>query len=97
MAASGRPVVWLYAGCLNAYPITYYVTTTQPRFYHAVTPLLVLCASFALIDSADRIALRLGLARASGIPKRPKCIVASETGTSLGRTPPSANDQAPVW
>ncbi len=44
--ASGASAAFVYAGCLLVYPVVYYATTTQPRFYHAVTPLLVLLGAF---------------------------------------------------
>jgi hypothetical protein len=77
MAASGLSVAWLYAACLSIYPITYYVTTSQPRFYHAVTPLLILCASFGLIcstlpfrESFRRISLEVTSRRAPSTTTR---------------------------
>ena len=45
--SKGNSWAWMYLGCLMLYPIAYCVTTTQPRFYHAVTPLLVLLSAYA--------------------------------------------------
>jgi hypothetical protein len=98
MAASGLSVVWLYAGCLSIYPITYYVTTTQPRFYHAVTPLLILCASYGLISVAHLPPLRGGLRSILARRKRPTCIGHTiETEVSLRRTPRSPKGLAQTW
>jgi 4-amino-4-deoxy-L-arabinose transferase-like glycosyltransferase len=46
----------MYAGCLFIYPWPYYLTTTQPRFYHAITPLLIVLGAFWLLHLKDRIA-----------------------------------------
>lgn len=98
MAASGLSVVWLYAGCLSIYPITYYVTTTQPRFYHAVTPLLILCASYGLICGAHLPPFRGGLRSILARRKRPTCIGHTiETEVSLRRTPRSPKGLAQTW
>ncbi len=48
-------------GCLFIYPIVYYITTSQPRFYHAITPLLILSGAFWVLDCKDRIWKRLNL------------------------------------
>ena len=45
---------WQLAGSILLYPLPYYLTTTQPRFFHAITPLLILAGSFALMNWADR-------------------------------------------
>jgi hypothetical protein len=94
MAASGLPAVWLYAGCLNIYPITYYVTTSQPRFYHAVTPLLILCASFGFMCSARLYPLRFAFSRM--VARSNRSADYTETGVSLrrGRIP---KGQAHTW
>jgi 4-amino-4-deoxy-L-arabinose transferase-like glycosyltransferase len=49
-----NPAAFLYAGCLFIYPIVYCITTSQPRFYHAMTPLLILSGSFLVIDFRKR-------------------------------------------
>ena len=46
MFSRGNSVAFVYAGCLLIYPVVYYTTTTQPRFYHTMTPLLILLAAF---------------------------------------------------
>jgi 4-amino-4-deoxy-L-arabinose transferase-like glycosyltransferase len=43
---SGNSAAFMYAGCLFIYPWPYYLTTSQPRFYHAITPLLIVLAAF---------------------------------------------------
>ena len=97
MAATGHSVAWLYVGCLILYPITYYVTTSQPRFYHALTPLLILGASFALTSWAHLLPFRLDSLSMFARSEGPKCIVSSETGVSLRRTPRSPKGQAQTW
>jgi hypothetical protein len=84
MAASGLSVAWLYAGCLSIYPITYYVTTSQPRFYHAVTPLLILCASFGLICST--LPFRGGFRRIFARSNQSTCAVCDKAGVLLRRS-----------
>jgi hypothetical protein len=96
MAASRLSVLWLYAGCLNMYPITYYFTTTQPRFYHAVTPLLILCASFGLTCSVRLRPLRTGFSRVVGSRHRSECRVYPETEVSLRRGQ-ILEREAPTW
>jgi 4-amino-4-deoxy-L-arabinose transferase-like glycosyltransferase len=56
MFSSGNSAAFMYAGCLFIYPFAYYLTTSQPRFYHAITPLLILSGSFWLLDCRNRIA-----------------------------------------
>jgi 4-amino-4-deoxy-L-arabinose transferase-like glycosyltransferase len=43
--ATGNSAAAVFAGCLFVYPWVYYFTTTQPRFYHSLTPLLILLAA----------------------------------------------------
>ena len=45
-----NPAAAMYAGCLLIYPVVYYITTSQPRFYHAITPLLILCGTFWILN-----------------------------------------------
>ena len=45
-----NPAGLMYAGCLLVYPVLYYLTTSQPRFYHAVTPLLLVLAAFWMVN-----------------------------------------------
>jgi 4-amino-4-deoxy-L-arabinose transferase-like glycosyltransferase len=45
----------MFLGCLLIYPLVYYLTTTQPRFYHAITPLIILSGSYWLIGCKERI------------------------------------------
>jgi 4-amino-4-deoxy-L-arabinose transferase-like glycosyltransferase len=56
MFYSGNSVAFMYAGCLFIYPLLYYVTTSQPRFYHSITPLLILSGSFWLVNWKNRLA-----------------------------------------
>lgn len=58
MFHSGNSAAFMYAGCLLIYPIVYYVTTSQPRFYHAITPLLILPAASWVLDCQKRFAKR---------------------------------------
>lgn len=50
MFRGGNRAAILYAGCLLLYPVVYYATTSQPRFYHSITPLLVLSGSFLIFE-----------------------------------------------
>jgi 4-amino-4-deoxy-L-arabinose transferase-like glycosyltransferase len=52
---AGNSSALFYTGCLLIYPVVYYVTTTQPRFYHAVSPLLIQLAAFWVISLKDRV------------------------------------------
>ena len=56
MYRGGNLNVFMFAGCLLLYPIVYYITTSQPRFYHAMTPLLVISAALWGSDAWKRIA-----------------------------------------
>ncbi len=49
MFSTKDSAAFMFAGCLLIYPIVYYVTTSQPRFYHAITPLLILCAAHWIV------------------------------------------------
>jgi hypothetical protein len=40
-----RSAAFMYTGSIFIYPLVYYLTTSQPRFYHPITPLLILCGS----------------------------------------------------
>lgn len=51
--------VFMYAGCLLLYPLVYYLTTSQPRFYHAITPFLILSGSFWFVNLWNRIVGRV--------------------------------------
>ena len=51
----GNPAARNYAGCLAIYPIVYYFTTSQPRFYHAITPLLILLGAYFVTECLDRV------------------------------------------
>jgi len=50
MFYSGNSAAFMYAGCLGIYPLLYYVTTSQPRFYHAITPLLIVPGAFWVLN-----------------------------------------------
>jgi len=54
MFYEGKPAASMYAGCLLFYPLVYYVTTSQPRFYHAMTPLLILAGAFWVVRCKNR-------------------------------------------
>ena len=45
-----NPAGLMYAGCLLVYPVLYYLTTSQPRFYHAITPLLLVPAACWIVN-----------------------------------------------
>ena len=53
-----NPNALLFIGCLLIYPVAYYLTTTQPRFYHAMAPLLILSGSFWLVNSLNKFRTR---------------------------------------
>lgn len=55
MFTTGNSAALVYTGCLLIYPVVYYVTTTQPRFYHAVSPLLIQLAAFWVMNLKDRV------------------------------------------
>lgn len=65
MFYDGNPAAFMYAGCLLLYPVVYYVTTSQPRFYHAITPLLIVPGSFWLLTWKNRILAALDGRRGS--------------------------------
>jgi Dolichyl-phosphate-mannose-protein mannosyltransferase len=44
----------MYTGCLVVYPLVYYITTSQPRFYHTITPLLLLSGAFWIVNCLIR-------------------------------------------
>jgi hypothetical protein len=50
----GDSVAFMYAGCLFLYPLPYYITTSQPRFYHSITPLLILSGVFWVVNWRSR-------------------------------------------
>jgi 4-amino-4-deoxy-L-arabinose transferase-like glycosyltransferase len=45
----------MFAGCLLIYPAVYYLTTTQPRFYHSITPFLVVLGTYGILQCWDRV------------------------------------------
>jgi hypothetical protein len=49
----------MYAGSLFIYPLVYYLTTSQLRFYHAATPLLIISGAFSILDCKERVAARI--------------------------------------
>lgn len=53
----GNSAAIVFAGCLLIYPCVYYVTTTQPRFYHTISPLLILLGSSWVMHWKNRITL----------------------------------------
>jgi 4-amino-4-deoxy-L-arabinose transferase-like glycosyltransferase len=46
---------FLYVSCLFLYPLVYYLTTSQPRFYHAITPFLIVAGSFWVVSFWKRM------------------------------------------
>lgn len=56
MFSHSNSAALMFAGCLLIYPAAYYLTTSQPRFYHAITPLLILPGAFVVLELANRIA-----------------------------------------
>ena len=54
LMSSRNPIGILYLGCLLLYPLVYCVTTTQPRFYHALTPLLISLAVYWAVSFWDK-------------------------------------------
>jgi Dolichyl-phosphate-mannose-protein mannosyltransferase len=56
LIAGGNPAGWTYAGCFLLYPLVYYLTTSQPRFYHTISPLLVICGASWLVDVKSKVA-----------------------------------------
>jgi len=56
--SSANPSAHNYAGCLAIYPIVYYITTSQPRFFHAITPLLILLGAYFALECLNRVAAR---------------------------------------
>ena len=55
MLIGGNSAGSVYIGCLLIYPVAYYLTTSQPRFYHAITPLLILPASSWAMECWRRV------------------------------------------
>jgi hypothetical protein len=54
LRSSGNSAAPIYGGCLAIYPIVYYFTTSQPRFYHAITPLLILLGAYFVNECFKR-------------------------------------------
>lgn len=54
LRSNGNSAAPIYGGCLAIYPIVYYFTTSQPRFYHAITPLLILLGAYFVIECFKR-------------------------------------------
>ncbi|MGO9305294.1 MAG: ArnT family glycosyltransferase [Candidatus Korobacteraceae bacterium] len=77
MFCDGNSAASMYAGCLLAYPLVYYVTTSQPRFYYSITPLLILPGAFWVLSWKDK--------NAAPVIAHAKCD--SETGAYSGGHP----------
>ncbi|WP_158748509.1 glycosyltransferase family 39 protein [Acidobacterium sp. S8] len=58
MFRRGIPAAAMFGGCLLIYPVAYYLTTSQPRFYHAMTPLLIMATSYWMVNILSQIRLR---------------------------------------
>jgi hypothetical protein len=58
MFSSGNPAWSMYAACVFLYPLVYYVSTSQPRFYHTIAPLLILSGVFGVLDLKNGTALK---------------------------------------
>lgn len=65
MLYTGNSAAPMYAGCLFIYPIVYYITTSQPRFYHAITPLLILSGAFWVVYCWNSIVATKGVGNKS--------------------------------
>jgi hypothetical protein len=52
---SGNSAAFMYAGCLFIYPLLYYITTSQPRFYHSLTPLLIISAASWVVNRKNNL------------------------------------------
>jgi hypothetical protein len=57
MFTGGNSAAPMFAGCFIIYPCVYYITTSQPRFYHSIAPMLILCGAFCLVDLKNKIAI----------------------------------------
>lgn len=55
----GNDSALLYIGCFLLYPLPYYMTTSQPRFYLNLAVLLISCAAFYVVDLKHRIRRRM--------------------------------------
>ena len=55
LRSNGNSAAPIYGGCLTIYPIVYYFTTSQPRFYHAITPLLILLGAYFVMECFNRV------------------------------------------
>jgi 4-amino-4-deoxy-L-arabinose transferase-like glycosyltransferase len=56
MLSNGNSAAFVYALCFAVYPLVYYLTTSQPRFYHTIAPLIIASGAFGLVDIKNRIA-----------------------------------------
>jgi 4-amino-4-deoxy-L-arabinose transferase-like glycosyltransferase len=65
-----NPAALMYAGCLLIYPVVYYLTTSQPRFYHAIAPLLIVPAAFWVLQLSNKVAAP-GADSSSSLPETP--------------------------
>jgi hypothetical protein len=55
MIARKEPAAWLYAAVVLIYPLPYYLTFAEPRYRHAVEPLLLLIAMYFVLGAARDI------------------------------------------
>ena len=58
MVMSNNSAGAMYAGCFALYPVVYYLTTSQPRFYHAIAPLVIISGAGLMVQWIRKIALR---------------------------------------
>jgi len=47
---------FMYVFCFLLYPVVYYLTTTQPRFYHSISPLLIVSSAVWILKVAGKAA-----------------------------------------
>lgn len=59
MIARGERAAWLFAAAVFVYPLPYYVTFAEPRYRHALEPLLVLIASYFVLGAGRDIRLSI--------------------------------------
>src|ERR1035441_2402258 len=76
MFYDGNSAASMYTGCLFIYPLLYYVTTSQPRFYYSITPLLLVPGTFWVLHRLN--------GTAGPMPAKERTVRETGSGT-LGR------------
>ena len=84
MFHAGNSAAFMYAGCLFIYPWPYYLTTSQPRFYHAITPLLILLGAYWVVNWKDRRVTPVA-AREGSPPETGACTMDTTSGRLLNQ------------